>query len=35
MTETMSASTSYYEDTAILDFISQVQSETATARSAI
>ncbi|GAA1847899.1 bifunctional metallophosphatase/5'-nucleotidase [Brevibacterium marinum] len=28
VTETMSASTSYYEDTAILDFISNVQSET-------
>ena len=28
VSETMSASTSYYEDTAILDFISQVQSET-------
>ncbi|GAA1547346.1 bifunctional metallophosphatase/5'-nucleotidase [Brevibacterium picturae] len=27
VTETMSASTSYYEDTAILDFISQVQSQ--------
>ncbi|GEB24079.1 bifunctional metallophosphatase/5'-nucleotidase [Brevibacterium aurantiacum] len=28
VTETMSASTSYYEDTAILDFISKVQSQT-------
>lgn len=28
VTETLSASTSYYEDTAILDFISKVQSET-------